>query len=427
MLAVDTKTGATRTLLTERDDAWLELDQDVPHWLADGSGFLWVTERNGTKQLELRNADGSLGRALTSPSFGFRKLVKVDEAHGELVVQASSDPTTAHLWRLPLADGDPRQVSRGAGNHSAKVAKNGELMIVTRAPADGPREIEITDGNGKPLGTLASNTVTLDYAPTTEWMTVGDQQLRTAVTRPRDFDPSRQYPVIVHVYAGPTSQMVQQTRDRYYLAQWFADNGFVVVSIDGRGTPNRDRAWQRAVKGDLISLPMIDQAAAVEALGQRLPELDLDRVGMFGWSFGGYASAMAVMKRGELFKAAVAGAPVTDWQDYDTHYTERYLGLPQETPEAYAVSNVLTYADKLERPLMIVHGTADDNVLFVHALKMSDALFRAGKDHELVPLAGLTHMLTNADFVDRLYGRMIAFFKQHLGSPAPKKPAPRGP
>lgn len=427
VLAVDTETGATRTLLVEKDDAWINLDQDVPHWLADGSGFLWTTERSGNKQLELRKADGSLDRTLTSTDFGFRELVRVDEARGELVIRGSSDPTIAHLWRLPLAGDSPVQISRGAGNHSAKVAKNGELMVVTRAPADGPREIVVTDRSGKSMGVLASNTITLDYAPTTEWLTVGDQQLRTAVTRPRDFDPSRRYPVIVHVYAGPTSQMVQQTRDRYYLAQWFADNGFVVVSIDGRGTPNRGRDWQRAVKGDLITLPMADQVAAVEALGKRLPELDLERVGMFGWSFGGYASAMAVMLRGDRFKAAIAGAPVTDWQDYDTHYTERYLGLPQETPEAYAVSNVLTYADQLERPLMIVHGTADDNVLFVHALKMSDALFRAGKDHELVPLAGLTHMLTSPDFVDRLYGRMIAFFKQHLGSPTPKAPEPRGP
>jgi dipeptidyl-peptidase-4 len=221
--------------------------------------------------------------------------------------------------------------------------------------------------------------------------------------------------------------MVQQTGDRSYLALWFAVNAFVGVSIDGRGTPNRDRDWQRAVKGDFITLPMADQVAAIEALGKRLPELDLERVGIFGWSFGGYASAMAVMLRGDLFKAAIAGAPVTDWQDYDTHYTERYLGLPQETPQAYEVSNVLSYADRLERPLMIVHGTADDNVLFVHALKMSDSLFRAGKDYDFVPLAGLTHMLTNADFVDRLYGRMIAFFKQHLGSPAPKPAEPRGP
>ena len=146
--------------------------------------------------------------------------------------------------------------------------------------------------------------------------------------------------------------------------------------------------------------------------------MDIERAGIFGWSFGGYASAIAVMMRGDRFKAGVAGAPVTDWQDYDTHYTERYLGLPQDTPEAYRVSNVLTYASQLERPLMIVHGTADDNVLFVHALKMSDALLRAGKPFELIPLAGLTHMLTEANLVERLYARMIDFFRQHLGEPA---------
>lgn len=418
VLAVDPRSGATRTLLVERDDAWLELDQDVPRWLDQERGFLWTTEREGARQLELRRPDGALDRALTATDFGYRDLVGVDADHDRLVVSASADPTRNRLWNVPLTGGgEPEPLTPATGEHSGKLAKSGELLAITSRHPETGRVTTLRDRRNRDRGRLASHAVTLDYRPNTEFVTVGERDIRAVVVRPRDFDAKRRYPVIVHIYAGPTSRMVRQTRDRYYLPQWFADHGFIVVSMDGRGTPGRGRAWHRAVKGDLITLPIADQADALTALGARFPEMDLDRAGIFGWSFGGYASAMAVMMRGDLFKAAVAGAPVTDWQDYDTHYTERYLGLPQETPETYAVSNVLTYAEKLERPLMIVHGTADDNVLFVHALKMSDALLRAGKSFELVPLAGLTHMLTEANLVERLYSRMIDFFRRHLGTP----------
>lgn len=427
VLAVDPATGSTRELLVEHDDAWLELDQDVPHWLGPKRGFLWTTERGGAKQLELRNPDGSQARALSDPGFGYRGLVGVDQARGEMVIAASDDPTTQHLWRVFLDGQPPVRLTTAAGEHDAEMARAGTLLAITSETEQRGRETVLLDRAGKAVGRLASQAVELDYQPTTELVTVGERAIRAAITRPRDFDARRSYPVIVHVYAGPTSRMVHRGRDRYYLPQWFADQGFIVVSMDGRGTPDRGRAWQRSVKGDLITLPLRDQAETLAALGKRFPEIDTSRAGIFGWSFGGYASAMAVMLHGDVFKAAVAGAPVTDWQDYDTHYTERYLGLPQDAPEAYEVSNVLTYADRLERPLLIVHGTADDNVLFVHALKMSNALLRAGKPHDFVPLAGLTHMLAEAEMVEHLYARIIAFFRQHLGAPSPAPTPPAGP
>jgi len=208
--------------------------------------------------------------------------------------------------------------------------------------------------------------------------------------------------------------MVRRDRSRFRLAQWFADRGYIVVSMDGRGTPFRGRDWHRSVKHDLITLPLADQAGGLQRLGARYPEMDLERVGVYGWSFGGYFSAMAVMQRGDVFHAGFAGAPVVDWQDYDTHYTERYLGLPQDQPEAYRVSNVLTYADKLERPLLLLHGTADDNVYFAHTLKLTDALFKAGKTFEVLPLPGFTHMVTDPLVTRRLYERILDHFDRHL-------------
>ena len=164
----------------------------------------------------------------------------------------------------------------------------------------------------------------------------------------------------------------------------------------------------------MIGLPLQDQADAVLELGKRCANLDMERVGIYGWSFGGYFSAMAAMRRPDVFHAGVAGAPVTDWADYDTHYTERYMGLPQENVEGYRAANVLTYAGQLERPLLIIHGTSDDNVLFTHALKMANALFRVGKPFEFLPLSGFTHIVPDPLVSKRLYGRMLGFFETHV-------------
>ena len=165
-------------------------------------------------------------------------------------------------------------------------------------------------------------------------------------------------------------------------------------------------------------MPLADQVAGLKALGAKFPEMDLDRAGIFGWSFGGYFSAMAVMREPDVFKVGVAGAPVADWLDYDTHYTERYMGLPEANADGYAKSSVLTYAKDLRRPLLIVHGTADDNVYFSQALKMSDALLRAGRPHEFLPLAGATHMVRDPQMTDRLYTRIMAYLAAELGKPA---------
>jgi dipeptidyl-peptidase-4 len=223
--------------------------------------------------------------------------------------------------------------------------------------------------------------------------------------------------VIVDVYGGPLHQQVVRNMGGYLLDQWLADQGFIVISLDGRGTPRRGRDWERTIRGSFGSVPLADQAAGLEALGAKYPEMDLQRVGITGWSFGGYLSALAVLKRPDLFKAAVAGAPVTDWEDYDTHYTERYLGLPVENPVGYKESSLLTYAPGLKRPLLVIHGTGDDNVLFIHTLKLADALFRAGREYELLPLNGFTHMIPDPQVRIRLEERVVKFFKKHLGEP----------
>jgi dipeptidyl-peptidase-4 len=256
------------------------------------------------------------------------------------------------------------------------------------------------------------------WIPRLELDTVGERQYHAGIIRPRDFDPAKKYPVIVNVYGGPHHQMVRATPQAYFLQQWIADQGFIIAMIDGRGTPNRGRDWERAIKNDLIGPALQDQVAGLKALGAKHPEMDLSRVGIYGWSFGGYFSAMATMQRPDVFAAGCAGAPVCDWLDYDTCYTERYLGVPKgPDDEIYKKSSVLTYCKDLKRPLMIIHGTADDNVYFMHSLKMTQELFRQGKPFEFLPLAGFTHSVPDPVVTTRLYSRVAMFFKETLGEP----------
>ncbi len=207
--------------------------------------------------------------------------------------------------------------------------------MLTTQTLDGDPQFTVHKRDTSLIGTLKSVAETTPLPPRVELTSVGDEpRLNAAIIRPSDFQAARKYPVIVSVYGGPHSQMVTASRARYTLDQWLAEQGFIVVSIDGRGTPARGRVWERAIKGNLIDAALADQVAGLRALGAKYSELDLTRVGIYGWSFGGYFSAMAVAREPDVFRAGVAGAPVTDWLDYDTHYTERYLGCRSRTSAA---------------------------------------------------------------------------------------------
>src|SRR5262249_40838877 len=196
-------------------------------------------------------------------------------------------------------------------------------------------------------------------------------------------------PVLLDPYGGPHAQRVLASRPAYLSSQWFADQGVAVLVADGRGTPGRGSAWERAVHLDLAQPALDDQVDALTDAAQRFPQLDLTRVAIRGWSFGGYLAALAVLRRPDVFHAAIAGAPVTDWVLYDTHYTERYLGTPSDQPAAYERTSLVADAAKLERPLLLIHGLADDNVVAAHTLQLSGALLAAGRPHQVLPLSGV--------------------------------------
>jgi dipeptidyl-peptidase-4 len=197
--------------------------------------------------------------------------------------------------------------------------------------------------------------------------------------------------------------------------QWWADQGFAVVVADGRGTGSRGRSWDRAVRDDIAAVTLEDQVTALHEVAAKEPDLDLQRVAIRGWSFGGYLAALAVLRRPDVFHAAVAGAPVTDWRLYDTHYTERYLGHPAADPDAYRRSSLLADAAKLERPLLLVHGLADDNVVAAHTLRLSGLLLTAGRPHNVLPLSGVTHLAVQEAVAESLLHLQLWFLRDALG------------
>jgi dipeptidyl-peptidase-4 len=414
---VDETTGATTELLRESDPAWINLQQSCPHWLKDGSGFLWLTERSGAWSLELRSRDGKLVRTLTPKGFGLLGLAGVDNERGLVYVAATDDPTQVHVYRVPLAGGKPERLTLEPGLHAFDFGEQADVYLHSYNLANGRAGTRVERSGGQSIGELKSVAEEPPFMPKMDVTTVGDRDFRALVIRPRSFDASKKYPVVVDVYGGPHANTVSAAPRGQVLPQWLADQGFIVVSIDGRGTPRRGREWERVIKHNLIEVPLTDQVDGLKALGAKYREMDLSRVGIGGWSFGGYFSAMAAMRRPDVFKAGVAGAPVCSWEDYDTHYTERYMGLPEANKSGYEASNVLTYCKDLSVPLLIIHGTSDDNVYFMHSLKMTEAIFRAGKRFEFLPLAGFTHMVPDPEVTVRLESRIAAFFKEHLGEP----------
>jgi dipeptidyl-peptidase 4 len=222
--------------------------------------------------------------------------------------------------------------------------------------------------------------------------------------------------VLMDPYGGPHGQLVKASRGSFLTSQWFAEQGFAVVIADGRGTPGRGPGWEKAVAGDLAGPPLDDQVTALLAAAARCADLDLGKVAIRGWSFGGYLSALAVLRRPDVFHAAVAGAPVTEWRLYDTHYTERYLGHPDGSADAYDACSLLTGAHELSRPLLIIHGLADDNVVVAHSLRLSSALLRAGRPHSVLPLSGVTHMAGQEEVAENLLLLQVDFLRQALGT-----------
>jgi dipeptidyl-peptidase-4 len=304
----------------------------------------------------------------------------------------------------------------------------GRRMVVMAArPASDGTEVAVRafDRNhtlGPPTAFVEDLSLRPPIKATPLFMKLGADRLESALFLPTDFTGDRMLPVLLDPYGGPHAQRVVKAHSPHLVSQWFADHGFVVLVTDGRGTPGRGPRWERRVWGDLAGPVLEDQLAALDAAAAEFEFLDLNRVAIRGWSFGGYLAALAVLRRPDRFHAAIAGAPVTDWRLYDTHYTERYLGHPGEFPRHYEATDLTAEAEALQRPLMLIHGLVDDNVVAAHTLRLSTALLAAGRPHQVLPLSGVTHMTPQSAVAENLLRLQLRFLQDSLPEPVGNGP-----
>jgi dipeptidyl-peptidase-4 len=411
-LAVDPATGATRMVHADEDPIWLDLFAGVPSWSPSGQ-LVRVADEGGARVLAVGE------RPLTGPQLHVRAVLDVSD--DDVLVSASAGegaerPETGEVHVYRVNELGMERVSQEPGVHSA--VRAGGVTVLVSATLDRPGARAQVLRDGKPVTTVASYAEHPGMSPRVTLTEGGARRIPCAVLMPQDYQEDVPLPVLLDPYGGPHGPRVLAAHNTHLTSQWFADQGFAVVVADGRGTPGRSPAWEKALHED-FTVSLDDQVEALEDLARRYP-LDLSRVAIRGWSYGGWLAGLAVLRRPDVFHAGIAGAPVTDWRLYDTHYTERYLGDPAANPEAYAKSSLVTDEGlsapaEPHRPLLIVHGTADDNVVFAHALRLSSALLAAGRPHEVLPLSGVTHMTPQEQVAENLLLLQVDFLKRALG------------
>jgi dipeptidyl-peptidase-4 len=408
VLAADAVTGQTTLLHTERDDAWVELAPGTPARTSAGN-LVIVSDRGGSRRLVVG------GAAITPDGLHVGSVSGTDGEAVYFTAIDERDPTERHLWRYAPGQGLSR-CSAEPGVHDGEAA-GGTVVVLSRTEAGSAAVVGWRDGTRAAIASLEAEPL---LQPRITWLTLGARELRAALLLPTWYRPGTRLPVLLSPYGGPAMQRVVRARDATFCEdQWFAEHGFAVLVTDGRGTPGRGPEWSKAVLGDTLSAPLEDQVEALDAVAAQFPDLDRGRVGIRGWSYGGALAAIAVIRRPDVFHAAVSGAAPHDQRLYDTHWRERFLGLPQQNPEGYDRSSTMTGAASLTRPLLLVHGMADDNVVVAHTLRMSAALLAAGRPHQVLPLSGSTHMPTDADTVSQLLRHQLAFLAESLGVPRP--------
>ena len=415
LLSADPARGTVAVLREDTDPHWVDIVPGVPAWTGDGR-IVWTADSEGTRRL-LAAAPEQLAEGtavpVTPPGLQVRAVADTD-GDSVLFTASGEDPTDVGLWLYH--DGELARLTPEPGVHSGR-RSGGTTVLLSRSLAAPGVTVAVRTGRRPGGETTVTSLAEVPSLPTPrpEVFTAGGREIRTALLLPSWHRPgSARLPVLMDPYGGPHMQRVVAAQGAFADSQWFAEQGFAVVVADGRGTPGRGPQWDRAVAGDLAGPVLEDQVTALEAAAARCADLDTGKVAIRGWSFGGYLAALAVLRRPDKFHAAVAGAPVTDWRLYDTHYTERYLGHPADQAAAYDACSLLGDAPQLERPLLIIHGLADDNVVAAHSLRLSALLLAAGRPHSVLPLSGVTHMTPQEEVAENLLTFQVDFLRKAL-------------
>lgn len=425
VLVAEARTGAVRTLFTERDSAWVDVDDDLIRF-DGGRRFLWSSERDGWNHLYVYGRDGRVQRQLTQGEWDVGSVLGIDEKGG-WVYFTSSQPTPLerHLFRVRLSGGRIERLTKEPGSHAITMSPAFTFYVDTWSQAGVPPTTRLFSIDGRMTRTLAENSAVaqklegmrLQRPEFFQFETSDGVTLNGWMIKPPDFDPTRRYAALLYVYGGPGSQTVTDAwgGSRYLWHQLLAERGILVVSVDNRGTGARGRDFRKVTYLNLGEHETRDQAEAARWLAAQ-PYVDGGRIGIWGWSYGGYMTALAMMNS-DRFAAGVAVAPVTDWRLYDTIYTERFMRTPQENPEGYDRSAPVHRAEQLSGELLLVHGTGDDNVHFQNTVQLADALQAANRQFGLMIYPNRTHSISGGTTTVHLFDLVTAWLVEKLAQP----------
>ena len=422
LLLADARSGASRSIMTDADSAWVDANQ--PRWIDGGKQFLFVSEREGYDQVYLFNRDGALVRRVTPGGWDVQDVYGVDEKKQVVYLSGAMDgPLGRQLVRVGLDGKGLARLSTEPGTHSAEFAPTFTLYVETYSRAGVPPVQTLRRADGKLVRSIADNAklrekvaaLGLNRPEFVSVKTPEGVELNAWLIKPRGFDQARRYPLLMTVYGGPGSQTVTDSwgGPNYLWHQMLAQDGYLVASVDNRGTGGRGAKFMKMTYLHLGRYEVADQIAAARWFaGQAF--VNPDRIGIWGWSYGGYMSSLTMFRGAGVFKAAVAVAPVTDWRFYDTIYTERYMRTPQENPDGYAESAPLAYADSLKGNFLLVHGTGDDNVHFQNSVRLVERLEAANKQFDMRIYPNKTHAIAGGNTRENLYGLLTRWLKNNL-------------
>jgi dipeptidyl-peptidase-4 len=418
LLFAQAGSGKTSRIVEETDKYWVNVQED-PVFVSGGQQFLWLSELDGFRHLYLYSVDGKAVRQLTKGLWEVTGIVGIDEAAGRVYYTSSeTSPLERQFYSVAMTGEGKRQISSGAGSHTIVMGPGGNYYLDTFSSVSSPPRTTVHSGDGRELSVYREQNrrLTEDYEilPTDliNFHTSDGTLLYARLIRPAGFEAGKKYPAVVQVYGGPDSQGVRNAWMGLDLDQVLANQGFVVWQVDNRGSSGRGHAFETPVYHKLGSVELADQVAGVEYLIS-LGFVDKTRVGIRGWSYGGFMTLNAMLNAPGVFRAGIAGAPVTDWHNYDTIYTERYMGLPKDNPDGYKNTALPAQAKSLKGKLLIAHNVEDDNVLFQNTVQMVDALERAGKAFEMQVYTQKTHAVTGAE-ARQLNVAMVDFFERNL-------------
>lgn len=413
-----------KELLKEESKTWVNLHEDLK-FLKNKENFVWASEQDGFKHLYLYKVDGTPVRRLTEGEWVVDEVEHIDEKEGVVYFTARKDtPLESHLYSVPLEGGEIKKLTTRSGFHDITFSKKGNSYVDLFSTVSTPPQVSLHAPSGERITWLLENEVDEDhplYPYLSDWLkpefgsflTSDKTRLHYRLYKPKDFDPKKKYPVIVYLYGGPGAQRVTNSWGRHF-SQYMAQQGYVVFTLDNRGSYKRGKAFEEPIYRAMGTIEVSDQVEGVKFL-REYPWVDPDRIGVHGSSYGGYMTIMTMFKEPEYFKAGVAGAPVTDWTLYDTHYTERYLGDPSDEGDVYQKSSVFDYATNLKGPLLIYHGMADDNVLFKNSTKLYKVLQDNNVPFYVMDYPGKKHRFSGKTTSMHRLNLIRNFFDLHFG------------